>query len=262
MSKSCWDPKQYEKFKDERLGPFLDLLALVEPRPGMRVVDLGCGTGENTHTLHERLQAGDTLGLDNSESMLAKSAGFATTGLSFRQQGIEDFAAEDFADEGAWDLVFSNAALHFVEDHPVLFRRLFAALRVGGQLAVHLPANHVYHTHVVAAELAGEEPFASALGGQVFRSAVLEPERYAELLYEVGFAEQQVRLQVYHHLLPEPRSVVEWVKGSLLTWYEKRMPAELYPQFLAEYERRLLARIADTRPFFFTFRRVLLWARR
>ena len=74
---SSWDPAQYDRFRDERQQPFFDLLALVEPRPGMRVVDLGCGTGELTRTLHQRLAAADTLGIDASETMLARSTEFA-----------------------------------------------------------------------------------------------------------------------------------------------------------------------------------------
>ena len=57
-----WTPEQYERFKDERAQPFWDLVALVEDRPRMRVVDLGCGTGELTRKLHEHLSATDTRG--------------------------------------------------------------------------------------------------------------------------------------------------------------------------------------------------------
>src|SRR5580700_9159808 len=71
---SPWDPEQYERFKAERSRPFFDLLALVRPRPGMRVVDLGCGTGELTTELHTRLGARETVGIDSSETMLAKGA--------------------------------------------------------------------------------------------------------------------------------------------------------------------------------------------
>src|SRR5216117_2935146 len=115
MTRDAWDPAQYERFRDERARPFLDLLALVRPRPGMRVVDLGCGTGELTARLHDEVAAG---------------------GLRFEASDIAAFAAH-----AAWDLVFSNAALHWVDDHPALFARLTAALRPGGQLAVQMPAN-------------------------------------------------------------------------------------------------------------------------
>ena len=92
MTADSWDPGQYAKFLRERSAPFFDLLDLVEPRPGMRVVDLGCGTGELTRQLHERLGARETLGLDRSAKMLEKSAAFAAPGLRFEQGTVEEFA--------------------------------------------------------------------------------------------------------------------------------------------------------------------------
>src|ERR1700682_4840438 len=103
-----WSPSQYERFKSERSQPFHDLLALVEPRPGMRVVDLGCGTGELTRIMHEQLGAVETLGADNSTEMLARAAGLATTTLRFEQTPVEAFTSHE-----PFDLIFSNAALHW-----------------------------------------------------------------------------------------------------------------------------------------------------
>jgi trans-aconitate 2-methyltransferase len=56
--------------------------------------------------------------------------------------------------------------------------------------------------------------------------------------------------------------VVEWVKGTLLTDYARRLEPDVFDEFLRRYRDRLLARLADTRPFLFTFKRILLWARR
>jgi len=78
-----WDPAQYEQFERERSAPFFDLLDLVEPCPGGHVVDLGCGTGELSRSLHERTGAGTTLGLDSSRAMLERSARHAGQGLTF-----------------------------------------------------------------------------------------------------------------------------------------------------------------------------------
>ncbi|MEP6895987.1 MAG: trans-aconitate methyltransferase, partial [Chloroflexota bacterium] len=46
-----WNPNQYHKFQAERSAPFYDLLALVEVRPNLKAIDLGCGTGELTRQL-------------------------------------------------------------------------------------------------------------------------------------------------------------------------------------------------------------------
>jgi trans-aconitate 2-methyltransferase len=256
-SSADWNPEQYGRFRDERARPFFDLLDLVQPRPAMRVVDLGCGTGELTRELHRRLAARETIGVDNSPAMLARSAVFAGDGLRFEQGDIGAFAIE-----GDFDLVFSNAALHWIPDHEALLPRLAAALMETGQLAVQVPANDDYPSHSTAVEVARETPFREALGGHVRQSPVQPPEVYATLLHRLGFREQHVRLQVYAHELESREAVVEWVRGSVLTDYQRRLPAELWPRFLERYGERLLPQLEDTRPFFYPFKRVLFWGAR
>jgi trans-aconitate 2-methyltransferase len=267
MSRDVWDPAQYDRFRDERSKPFFDLVDLVrakpplrEGRPAMRVVDLGCGTGELTQSLHRKLGAAETLGIDSSAAMLERAQALAGGGLAFERRDIADFAASTAS--GRFDLVFSNAALHWVPDHETLLARLRDALAPGGQLAVQVPANHDHPSQVVAAEVAGEEPFRDALRGFVRRSPLLAPEAYAVVLDALGYREPHVRLVVYSHHLPTRDDVVEWVKGSVLTDYQKRMPDELYPRFLDTYRERLGPRLADTRPYLLTYKRLFLWALR
>jgi trans-aconitate 2-methyltransferase len=256
LASDTWDPVQYEQFERERSAPFFDLLDLVEPCPGGGVVDLGCGTGELSRSLHERTEASTTLGLDSSPAMLERSAAYAGDGLSFELGDIAEWGPP-----GQFDVVFSNAALHWIDDHPALFARLTAALAPGGQLVVQVPANHDHPSHLVAAQVAAEEPFRTALDGYVRRSPVLEPRVYAELLHRLGYETQHVRAQVYLHVLPEPAAVVEWVKGTLLTDYKKRLPAATYDEFLTRYRELLVTELPDERPYPFAFKRILLRAR-
>jgi trans-aconitate 2-methyltransferase len=244
-----WDPTQYERFKDERALPFHDLVALIERRPRMRVVDLGCGTGELTRALHENLAAEETIGIDSSETMLLKSNSFDSEVLHFQRGKIEGFVADR-----PFDLVFSNAALHWIGDHVRLFTRLAALLAPHGQIAVQMPANHDHPSHRIAAELA------ASFGIEPRTVNVLLPERYASLLHHIGFARQHVRLQVYGHVLPSTRDVVEWTKGSTLTPYREALADERYEEFLAQYTERLVKQLGEHRPYFYTFKRVLLWA--
>jgi len=223
----------------------------------MRVVDLGCGTGELTHQLHRELQARETLGVDRSEAMLAKTAAFAGDGLRFEQGDIASFTANP-----AFDLIFSNAAIQWVPEHELLLGRLAASLADGGQLAVQVPANHDHPSHTIAAAVAGEPPFREALGGYVRHSPVLAVEQYAAVLHRIGFEVQHARLQVYGHLLPSRDEVVEWVKGTLLTDYEARMPADLFQTFLVRFRERLLPCLDDAKPYFYPFKRILFWAQR
>ncbi|MGB8930562.1 MAG: methyltransferase domain-containing protein, partial [Anaeromyxobacteraceae bacterium] len=146
MATDAWNPELYARFAAERAQPFHDLLALVRAHPGMRVVDLGCGPGELTAHLHRALAARETLGLDSSDAMLARAAAHAGGGLTFAKGDVGAFSGEGY------DLVFSNAALHWVPDHEPLLARLAGALAPGGQLAVQVPANHDHLSHRLARE--------------------------------------------------------------------------------------------------------------
>jgi len=244
-----WDVDQYERFKEERAQPFRDLVALIDPRPNMRIVDLGCGTGELTRFLHEHLSAAETRGIDSSSSMLSKAT--PSTSLHFELGDIGSFTADK-----PFDLIFSNAALHWLPDHEHLFSRLASMLAPNGQLAVQMPANHDHPSHRIAAELA------TSFGIEPRTVNVLAPENYATLLNRLGFTRQHVRLQVYGHVLPSTADVVEWTKGSTLTPYREALSADRYEEFLGEYTKRLVETLGDLRPYFYTFKRVLTWGTR
>jgi trans-aconitate 2-methyltransferase len=256
-----WNPVQYGQFRAERDRPFFDLLDLVRPRPAMRLIDLGCGTGELTRQMHQRLGARETIGLDSSAAMLARAAAFAEPGLLFQQGDLRDHEPS-----APYDLVFSNAALQWVPDHARLFERLAGWLADGGQLAVQMPAQHDQPSHLTAEEVAAEEPFRAALAGRRpgygAGRPLLTPEGYADLLDRLGFAEQHVRLQVYPHHLASRDAVVGWVRGSLLTDYERALGPELFERFLERYRARLTERLPDRRPLFMGYKRYLIWGRR
>lgn len=253
MANDTWSPDQYLRFADERRRPFDDLLALVEPVAGGRAVDLGCGTGELTAELHRHVGAASTVGVDSSPAMLERAATHAGGGLTF---ALGDLAA--WTGGTAADVVFANASLQWVPDHPALLAALTHHVAPGGQLAFQVPANHDHPAHTVAAELGTE----LGLGAVGPAASVLPPETYAELLHDLGYVEHHVRLQVYGFELPTSADVVEWTKGTLLTGYRARLDPPAYAAFEAEYRARLVARLGDRRPYFYAFKRILAWARR
>jgi trans-aconitate 2-methyltransferase len=256
---SRWDPDQYERFRAERAKPFWDLAALVQPCPGGRVVDLGCGTGELTKELHRHLQASETVGIDSSPAMLERASAFAGAGLHFELGDIAKW------EPAPYDVVFSNAALHWLPDHRRLLGRVTRAIPVGGQVAVQVPANGDHPSHTVGMAIAGEAPFIDVFADDPPpdpATRVLAPQAYAELLDQIGFGEQHVRLQVYVHHLGSSEDVLEWVKGTHLTYFRARLDDELYDLYLERYRRRLLDEIGDTRPYLYTFKRILFWGRR
>lgn len=258
MTASPWDPDQYARFQAQRTRPFRDLAQFVDVRPGMRVVDLGCGTGELTAGLHTQLGARETVGIDSSETMLARAPTYSAPGLRFVRHDIRAFCA---ASQDVFDLVFSNAALQWLPDHETLWSQVAQLVAPGGQLAIQIPANDDHPSHVVAQEVARTEPFATALDGWARHFPVRPPEWYCAKLFALGFTQPRVELRVYPHVLPSPAAVVEWTRGSLLTAYQRRLPEPLFDEFLARYTLRVLAALGDGRPYLYPFKRILMWGR-
>ena len=260
MTLADWNPTQYRKFATERAQPFHDLLALVEPAALRHAVDLGCGPGELTALAAQQLGTTSMVGIDNSAAMLSAAAAHAGRGVSFLDGDIAEWTSAPDT-----DLVLASASLQWIPDHAAVLRLWVAALAPGGQIAVQVPANAYMPSHTVADELAHSEPYISAFGGappaDPVAENVLAPEEYAQLLFDLGCERQHVRLQVYPHVLGDSREVVQWVRGTTLTRFQKRLPPELFEQFVADYETALVARVGDRSPFFFPFRRILMWGR-
>lgn len=252
-----WNPDLYATYSTERSQPFFDLVDLIEPSQHMRVIDLGCGDGKLTAAMHQRLSASETLGIDSSQAMLDK-APTSVGGLTFAHQNIDDWGDAP----GSWDLVFSNAALQWVDDPNRAIEIAASGVGPGGQLAVQVPANHMSVSHRTAADVAASEPFASALQGWVRAAGVLTPREYAVQLHELGFSKQHVRLQVYTHSLQSRDDVADWVRGTLLLAYLTRLPDQLAVEFESTYRETLRERLPDDRPFFYPFERILMWGRR
>src|SRR5438067_13384691 len=190
-----WNPEQYLRFKAEREQPFRDLFALVRKKPGMRVCDLGCGTGALTAELHRELGARETIGVDSSAAMLAKAP--QAPGLRFVEADIADL------DEGdPFDLLFSNAALHWIPDHGALLERLTRALAPGGQLAFQIPSNDAHPSHETAFEIAPDHRFKRHFSGSSQLPTVADPSLYARWPYHLRRRERRVRVLGFSHRVP------------------------------------------------------------
>ena len=247
-----WDPERYNQFQAERFAPFVDALALVRVRPRLSVIDLGCGAGELTRKLADALPESDVLGIDSSREMLAKAAAHARPGLRFEQKTIEEAS-------GAYDLVFSHAAIQWVDDHTNLVPRLLRMVRPGGQLVVQEPSNHGHATHLLIRTIASEDPFRAALAGFSRASPVLGIDEYARLLHASGGLDLVVFEKVYPHVLRGADALADWTSGTALVPYFERLPREMHNDFMQRYRDRLAA-LFPGEAVFYGFRRTLFSA--
>jgi trans-aconitate 2-methyltransferase len=248
-----WDPNQYQKFQSQRSAPFFDLLALVDVRPNLKVVDLGCGTGELTRQLADTLPNSDVTGLDSSPQMLEKSASFSGPKLRF----IEGDQAQL---SGEWDLIFSNAALQWSEDHADLIPDLYRRLKPGGQIVVQVPSNHNHISHQIIRETAGEEPFRSVLNGFQRYAPVLSIDQYAQFLFDSGAEDIVVFEKVYAHILADSDAVVEWISGTACVPYFERL-GDHRESFITTIRNKMHNALPQS-PVFYPFRRTFFSAHR
>jgi trans-aconitate 2-methyltransferase len=230
-----WDPVAYLRFADERRRPFADLLGRVGAADPAVVVDLGCGDGSVTATLHRRWPQAQVTGVDSSATMLAAAAEHAAPGrLAFVRADVREWRPA-----GPVDVLVSNAALHWVPEHPALLARWAAVVPVDGWLAMQVPGNHRAPTHALLAALCRSPRWASLLADAApDPDAVLTPGGYLDVLTGGGLA-TEVWETTYLHVLTGEDPVLRWVAGTVLRPVLARLSGQDADAVTAEYAAAL-----------------------
>lgn len=252
-----WDPTQYLKFAGERLRPAIDLLARVPLASPERVVDLGCGAGNLTPLMQQRWPQAKHIGVDSSPSMLAKAKA---------DYPVAEFVEGDIA---TWkpaqpvDLIYSNAALHWLNDHETLIPGLLNGLKPGGWLAIQMPRNFGAPSHMCIVDAIELGPWRSKLEPHLRRRPVAEPATYWQLLQD-RTASLEIWETEYLQVLSGANPVAEYTKGTWLKQFLDRLEEPERSAFETDYRQRVALhypRQADGRTLF-PFRRLFILAQR
>ena len=194
------------------------------------MVDLGCGAGNALPVLAARFPQAEVTGVDGSAAMLAKAAG---QGLRTEQADIASWSPAEPV-----DVIFSNAALHWLGGHAALFPRLLGCLAPGGVLAVQMPAMHDAPFRALQPRVAAEGPWAARLRGVASSPLILETAAYYDLLAGRA-ASLELWLTEYVHVLRGPDPVVQWAMGSSLRPYLDALEEPKRAAFVAAYSAAL-----------------------
>lgn len=233
---ATWHPVQYLQFSSERLRPALDLFGRIPLTTASKIADVGCGTGIVIPYLRQRWQDAQIIGVDSSPDMLATA-----------QQSLKDEQIHwQLADIAQWqstdapfDLLFSNAALHWLPNHAQLLPLLLTHLAVNGVFAMQVPNNFAFPTHTSLFELAKQDFWQRYLAVHLPPpTSVLTPQEYYNLLSPLC---QSVEIwqTTYYHALTGEQPVFEWIKGSWLRPILDILPPELHQRFAADYSQLL-----------------------
>jgi trans-aconitate methyltransferase len=175
-ARTTWDPELYEA-RHAFVWQFgQDLLALLDPKPGEEILDLGCGPGQLTAKIAD---SGATVtGLDASAAMI----GQARQNYPHLSFVLQDAAAMDFREQ--FDAVFSNAALHWMLDREGVARAVANALKPGGRFVAELGGRGNIRQIEKAIALIAERYLAAAVPAKrTYYPALGE---YAHLLESLG----------------------------------------------------------------------------
>jgi SAM-dependent methyltransferase len=195
-----WSASDYAKngrFVQEMAG---QVFAILDAKPGERILDLGCGDG--TLTAEIKAAGADVLGVDLSDELLAVAR---MKGLSVRKL---DGHALDFVSE--FHAVFSNAALHWMRKPELVIAGVHRALRPHGRFVAELGG----HGNVAALATAMRAVSARRNGDPVLLTPWFfpTPEEYGELLAEGGFTVREITL------VPRPTPLKHGIEGWLRTF--------------------------------------------
>jgi len=251
-----WNPEKYNQFKSIRYQPFFDLMGLISDDGLENCVDIGCGTGEQTKILTEKFDNAHFLGIDPSAEMLSGSQEFETRNLSFRSSTVEEFITS--AAKGGWDLLFSNAALQWSDDHKTLFPRLISLLNEKGQFAVQMPVQNQNLLNKILLDLVQEKPYVDFLHGWIRESPVLSIDQYARIMFENGLHNIQIIQKVYPIIADGTEKLFDFISGSALIPYLEKLSDSQQQHFTSEYKNRIKKEFQQF-PAIYAFKRLLLY---
>jgi trans-aconitate 2-methyltransferase len=216
-----WDPKLYLKFSDQRGRPAADLIGQIQLKNPQRIMDLGCGTGSSTERLHQRWPKAQISGLDSSPAML-KEARENHPGWLWVESTIESWSPA-----GHYDLIFSNAALHWVAQHATYFPKWMEHLSPGGVLALQMPHNIDTPAIQVMKQIAADPQWSGALSGARESTFVQPPCFYYDALRKLA-----TRLNIweteYLQVVDGAQAVLDWLRSTALRPYLERLPDEAH----------------------------------
>lgn len=252
-----WDPQIYHQFKSIRQQPFFDLLNLIADGGIENGIDLGCGTGEQTCMLSERFEEAQFLGIDSSAEMLEKAITLKCDRLHFENATTEEVVATG----RKWDLIFSNAALQWSDNHRKLFPELIALVTENGQFAVQMPMQRDNVLNKILLELVQEEPFSAFLNGWKRDVSMLDIDSYAQIMFDGGLQDIQIIQKVYPIIAPDYQTMIDFISGSAMIPYFERLTEEQKDLLMIAYEKRI-SQYFSKLPAIYSFKRLLLYGRR
>jgi trans-aconitate methyltransferase len=236
-----WNPADYAANSASQHAWARELIAGLQLEGDEAVLDVGCGDGKVTAELAQTVPRGVVLGIDSSSEMIAFARG-AFPPKRVPNLEFEVMDARRIRTGRRFDVVFSNAALHWVDDHPAFLSGAAQVLRPGGHLSVSCGGKG--NAHDVFLALRSE--MRTARWRRYFRGLkkpyfFYSPEEYRHWMPQFGFECNRLELSVRDMVLRDARDFAAWLRTTWLP-YTQRVPESERSSFIEAIARRYLAR--------------------
>jgi trans-aconitate methyltransferase len=213
------------------------LIRELELKGNERVLDLGCGDGRLTSRIAGMLPDGSVVGIDSSSGMIAAAMIHARPNLLFRHQDI--FALEE-TDE--YDVIFSNAALHWVHDHNRMLNASYQALRSGGIVRFNFGAEgNCSRLISVLREVMPTGEFRDSFRAFTWPWYMPNVDAYAGLVENIPFCRSKVWGEAIDQYFPDVNAMVGWLDQPSLVPFV----AHLSPDLRSAFRNRVVERMVE-----------------
>ncbi len=203
----AWSPGEYLRFADERTRPSVDLASRIAVERPESVIDLGCGPGNSTRVLRERWPDAHIIGLDSSAQMID-----AARDEEPHEEWVVS-AIEEWMPEAPFDVVFSNAALQWLPDHPALVERLFESVAPEGALGFQIPSASFAAVRGLIHAIALDGPWTPRMDGPLGELTMESPSVYYDCLSPHARAVDIWETE-YHHVMDSAPAIVDWIAST------------------------------------------------
>jgi trans-aconitate 2-methyltransferase len=236
-----WNPRDYAANSAAQLAWARELIARLKLTGNERILDVGCGDGKITAEIAHALPHGEIVGTDSSPEMI-RFARATFPKATHPNLSFQVMDARELHPKGLFDVVFSNAALHWVEDHPAFLQGAATCLKPGGRLIVSCGGKGNAQDVFVALRSVLRRKhwrghFRNLKAPYFFHS----PGDYEKWLPRFGFASRLVRLAEKPAKFDGRSGLASWVRTTWLP-YTQRVPEAEREAFVAEVVEAFVAR--------------------
>jgi len=231
-----WDAATYERLSEPLTAMGTDVLDRLVLRGDETVLDAGCGTGNVTRVLRERLPQGRVIAVDAAPSMVEQARALLPAQVDVRQADLLELRLDEPV-----DAVLSTATFHWIGDHERLFANLHAALKPGGRLVAQCGGHgNVADVKQAGFDVAAEPRYAPHFDGWATDWHFATAEETERRLRAAGFGDVWCWLT---RVDVDPGDPAGYLSAICLGSFLARLPEGLHESFVAEALERLPDRL-------------------